>query len=528
MSSFETCVMTEAGVALFAQADSANKIVFTKAVSAGTVLSDPTDINSYDGIEGTIASSAATDKVVRVTTEFGTSSNPNGEYIKTVAVLGRLASETGDGELVAFMSDNRGMYVPPTTGLPVNTHIIFNIDTSLVPDTAAVNITSANAVPLGDFLRLKERTLTTHADGDPLEGETQRVFGEKTFADKLTADGAFYVIEDTHLEADATFSITKTTGKADFLGKTTFSSDVNFLQLSNDEFRKMNVAMFANFKNQAAFDGETIFDDNVYINNAGDEERLQCWAKSFFNKQIHVRGSNILVDDGNFPSKTNITHDGITITADESWSPDTTYLSDRFNVVEGEDSNSLYTLSFCEGKLDLLRKGDGWSTKVAQTADQIEITDTRTATHSKFSKYGFYVYNGTKTNSVTKDGLAVGTQFGLSDAGLCRAKNLIINNSYGITSSGRISGVVPYYEYAEEPPESLNVTEVPIGAIVGIFFGDNDEYHTGETIVDPQLGQYKGDGQGDISFYHARGTFRVIIGKINTGYAQIGLGIRIA
>ena len=65
---FSSQVVTVAGRTLIASATATNQIVFVKALSATTVPADPSVATGYDGVQGTITSSSATNNIARVVT----------------------------------------------------------------------------------------------------------------------------------------------------------------------------------------------------------------------------------------------------------------------------------------------------------------------------------------------------------------------------------------------------------------------------------------------------------------------------
>ncbi len=186
--SFKNYVLTPAGENIVAQATSANKIVFLQMLSSSTYLDEaalvsltPADLT---GPQGIIKTAAATNNVARIVGELTNQSIATN--VKTVAITARLSTQTdAEAVVVAAQSDpDTDIYIPSTDELETSIQIAFNI--SINNDTC--EITSAANVSLGDHERLRERTVTTHADGDANEGEFQSILGEKMFLDGVIVE----------------------------------------------------------------------------------------------------------------------------------------------------------------------------------------------------------------------------------------------------------------------------------------------------------------------------------------------------
>ena len=188
---FSSQVVTVAGRTLIASATATNQIVFTKALSATTVPADPSVTTGYDGVQGTITSSSATNNVARVVTSFNNAPTSASQPVKAIALMGRLASQS-DAEAVIFAyctdSDSE-IYFPGNNAPEQITRFAYNI---AFEGTAPLEVTEVGSASLSDL----DRFVSLHRAGDPTTGEEQTIKGSKTF------DGEVTLKRDVHMSAN--------------------------------------------------------------------------------------------------------------------------------------------------------------------------------------------------------------------------------------------------------------------------------------------------------------------------------------
>ena len=178
---FSSQVITVAGRSLIASATATNQIVFVKALSAGSVPADPSQTSGYDGVQGTITSSSATNNVARVVTSYNNASSNAQQPVKAIALIGKLASQS-DAEAVifAYCTDSGSeIYFPGNTAPEQITRFAYNI---AFEGDAPLEVTEAGAASLSDL----ERFVSLHRAGDPTTGENQVIRGRKTFTNEIT------------------------------------------------------------------------------------------------------------------------------------------------------------------------------------------------------------------------------------------------------------------------------------------------------------------------------------------------------
>ena len=181
---FENQTITQEGLNLVAHATAANAIVYTKALSNATVPADPSNVSSYSGKVGTIASASSSGNAARITLAFENSDTMSSQAVKCVALMGRLQSESGDGVIVAYCSSGESsITLPSSLDAPCVTRFVVNLVMS-TGSGSTINVVESGVASLSDLSRF----VSTHRAGDPTTGEAQTIRGAKTFTDQATFD----------------------------------------------------------------------------------------------------------------------------------------------------------------------------------------------------------------------------------------------------------------------------------------------------------------------------------------------------
>ena len=199
---FSSQVITGAGRSLIASATATNQIVFVKALSATTVPADPSQTSGYDGVQGTITSSSATNNVARVVTSYNNTNTNAPQPVKAIALMGRLASQS-DAEAVifAYCTDSGSeIYFPGNNAPEQITRFAYNI---AFEGDAPLEVTEAGAASLSDL----NRFVSLHVAGDPTHGEDQEIKGSKTFDGEVTLKGAVHMSANIVPTKDSTYKI---------------------------------------------------------------------------------------------------------------------------------------------------------------------------------------------------------------------------------------------------------------------------------------------------------------------------------
>ena len=181
---FENQTITSEGLNLIAHATAADAIVYTKALSNATVPADPSNVSSYSGKVGTIASASSSGNAARITLAFENSDTMSSQAVKCVALMGRLQSESGDGVIVAYCSSGESsITLPSSLDAPCVTRFVVNLVMSAGSDST-INVVESGVASLSDLSRF----VSLHVAGDPTTGEAQTIRGAKTFTDQATFD----------------------------------------------------------------------------------------------------------------------------------------------------------------------------------------------------------------------------------------------------------------------------------------------------------------------------------------------------
>ena len=180
---FENQTITSEGLNLIAHATAADAIFYTKALSNATVPADPSNVSSYSGKVGTIASASSSGNAARITLAFENSDTMSSQAVKCVALMGRLQSESGDGVIVAYCSSGESsITLPSSIDAPCVTRFVVNLVMSAGSDST-INVVESGVASLSDLSRF----VSTHKVGSS-EGEAQTIRGAKTFTDQATFD----------------------------------------------------------------------------------------------------------------------------------------------------------------------------------------------------------------------------------------------------------------------------------------------------------------------------------------------------
>lgn len=193
---FDVMTITRKGLELLAQATAANKLVivgcdatadFTDAATAATTSARPANPLAST-TEVTILSASNTSVFTRAAFIAGTSTG--GGQAKSFFLYGHSANDTAHDYVICVASTNISVHIP-LPGELINTYgLEFETVYSGAGDTVTVTGT-ANYCTLAEFNVLKERTVTTHKEGDDAAGDDQTIRGKKTFLNEIEVSHGF-------------------------------------------------------------------------------------------------------------------------------------------------------------------------------------------------------------------------------------------------------------------------------------------------------------------------------------------------
>ena len=196
-SVFTSNVVTQAGLRLIAEATAANPIVYVDALSASQIPQDPEAIPFYNGGDGIIDASSATDNTARIVSRFGNSSSSTAQPVKAIAITARLSSQQDSDKVIfAYCSDaNSQIVFPPSSAPEQRTRFAFNLT---FDGQGTFEVVEAGSASLSDL----ERLVSCHKAGNPDAGDDQQIRGSKTFLDEAVFGDTVIHENTVYLDAD--------------------------------------------------------------------------------------------------------------------------------------------------------------------------------------------------------------------------------------------------------------------------------------------------------------------------------------
>lgn len=187
---FETETLTVVGAQFLASATAQNRLVidgcnaytsFYSVQQAQAVTAPP--LNEFSSTDDATLI-GATDNHVQIRAAFHAGESTGGDA-NTVMVYGHLESDPLTLRVIYVASSNETFHIPLTTDVASVCGFLFDITYNADPD-AVTTATQSTYTSLAEFLTLKERTVTTHKEGDPNTGDDQEILGHKTFSGDVT------------------------------------------------------------------------------------------------------------------------------------------------------------------------------------------------------------------------------------------------------------------------------------------------------------------------------------------------------
>lgn len=223
MKDFDVSTITTSGAQLLAQATEGNRLVVSGCEANTTVYTAETAkaVTAPTGarISNEIELVGVQDNKIIVRARF-TQSETTGGNANSLVLFGRLENDSEDTRTaICVVSNNAQFYLPLNTSEAVQDfECLFTIDYE-IQSNVVVEQTSALECSLAEFRLLKERTVTSHKEGNPNVGDpTQNIFGEKVFQSQIgfvsetnftspaTFNGGIAVNDRSRFEHDASFN----------------------------------------------------------------------------------------------------------------------------------------------------------------------------------------------------------------------------------------------------------------------------------------------------------------------------------
>lgn len=222
MKDFDVSTITTSGAQLLAQATEGNRLVVS-GCEANTTVYTAENAKAVTAPTGTRISNeielvSVQDNKIIIRARF-TQSETTGGNANSLVLFGRLANDPAETRTaICVVSNNAQFYLPSSTSEAVQDfECLFTIDYE-IQSNVVVEQTSALECSLAEFRLLKERTVTSHKEGEPNAGDpTQNIFGAKVFRSQIgfvakanftsvaTFNGGIAVNGDAQFAEDATF-----------------------------------------------------------------------------------------------------------------------------------------------------------------------------------------------------------------------------------------------------------------------------------------------------------------------------------
>lgn len=243
---FAIQVITQAGLNLMANATAANPIVLVNGLVGNEAATDAADLESKpeswyaldDGDSNAdIFSASATGVTCRIIISIRSQSAslPQPDTIKSACIRAKLKNQSDmDAVIMAALSDEDSQAtIPSVDSTPIAIHIPFNITLDFGGQIEAVGAEYASESDLSRFVSL-------HKAGNPFEGESQNIRGEKVFKDgatfedeigctNITASGQLEVADTSVFDGDLSVGRRFSVDGGIAVGEYGLSSDENCL-----------------------------------------------------------------------------------------------------------------------------------------------------------------------------------------------------------------------------------------------------------------------------------------------------------
>lgn len=190
MKDFDVSTITTSGAQLLAQATEGNRLIVSGCEANTTVYTSETAkaviAPTSERISNNVSIVYVQDNRILIRALF-TQSETTGGNANSLVLFGRLENDSEDTRTaICVVSNNAQFYLPLSTSEAVQDfECLFTIDYE-IQSNVVVEQTSALECSLAEFRLLKERTVTSHKEGDPNVGDpTQNIFGAKVFRSQI-------------------------------------------------------------------------------------------------------------------------------------------------------------------------------------------------------------------------------------------------------------------------------------------------------------------------------------------------------
>ena len=185
MADFDVNTITIDGATLIASATAGNKLVIDGCDATTDVLTkaQAVQISTRPANPGSnttdVALAGSTDNHVYAYAEFIRGQSTGGDF-NSFFLYGHIENAPSVVRVIAVASAAAPTHIPETGDVTGRTELQFELTFSATDEVVTV-ADSSMYTTRGEFLLLKARAVTTHAEGTPTTGEDQDIYGVKWF-----------------------------------------------------------------------------------------------------------------------------------------------------------------------------------------------------------------------------------------------------------------------------------------------------------------------------------------------------------
>ena len=197
MADFDVNTITVQGAVAIASATAGDKLVIDGCDATTDVLTQAQAVQiatrpaSPASTTDTIGLAGSTDNHVYAYASFIRGESTGGD-VHSFLLYGHMESDATNVFVVAVASATAPTHIPTSSDVTNRVEIQFELTFSATDEVVTVTDTSMYTTR-GEFLILKNRTVTTHAEGQATVGEDQTVYGKKEFMDDMIFNGMYQV-----------------------------------------------------------------------------------------------------------------------------------------------------------------------------------------------------------------------------------------------------------------------------------------------------------------------------------------------
>lgn len=197
MADFDVNTITVQGAVAIASATAGDKLVIdgcdatTDVLTQAQAVQIATRPSSPASTTDTIGLAGSTDNHVYAYASFIRGESTGGD-VHSFLLYGHMESDATTVFVVAVASATAPTHIPASGDVTNRVEIQFELTFSATDEVVTVTDTSMYTTR-GEFLILKNRTVTTHAEGQATVGEDQTVYGKKEFMDDMIFNGLYQV-----------------------------------------------------------------------------------------------------------------------------------------------------------------------------------------------------------------------------------------------------------------------------------------------------------------------------------------------